>query len=186
MSDRATNKERLYIEADCARALDGDVEKRFRILKQLAREYPKEKRVHQNLAAHYRGRERFYQAVGEYNQVLELDPNFGWALNELAYMYTDVGDFEQASEYFQKYVSISPGDANPVDSMGELYFRMGKLDDALAKYREALEMKPDFYYAYWEIAYIYALKECYPECMKWIDMYIDRAPSFGTRTDGFR
>ncbi|MBN2586992.1 MAG: protein kinase [Candidatus Fermentibacteraceae bacterium] len=186
LSGRATNKERLYIEAACARALDGDVEKRFRILKQLAREYPKEKRVHQELASHYRGRERFYQAVAEYNKVLELDPCFGWALNELAYMYTDIGEFEQAHDYFQRYASISPGDANPIDSMGELYFRMGKLDEAKAKYLEALEVKPDFYYAYWETAYIYALQERYPECMKWIDNFIDRAPSFGTRTDGLR
>ena len=186
LSSRATSKERLYIEAACARALDGDVERRFRILKQLAREYPNEKRVHQNLASHYRGRERFYQAVEEYKKVLELDPHFGWAMNELAYMYTDVGDFDQASEYFQKYISISPGDANPVDSMGELYFRMGRLDDALSKYMEALEIKPDFYYAYWEIAYIYALKECYAECMEWVERYIDMAPSFGTRTDGMR
>ena len=186
LSGRATNKERLYIDAACARALDGDVEKRFRILKQLAREYPKEKRVHQELAAHYRGRERFYQAVAEYNKVLELDPCFGWALNELAYMYTDIEEFEQAYEYFQRSLSISPGDANPIDSMGELYFRMGKLDEAREKYLEALEVKPDFYYAYWEIAYINALQERYPECMKWIDLFIGRAPSFGTGTDGLR
>lgn len=186
LSDRATSKERLYIEAACARALDRDVDKRFQILKQIAREYPKEKHVHYRLASHYRGKRQFYQAVEEYNKVLDLDPNYGLALNELAYMYTDIEDFEQAHEYFQRYALISPGDANPIDSMGELFFRMGKLDDAIAKYQEALEVKPDFYYAYWEIAYIYALKENYSECMKWIDKYLDKAPSFGTRTDGLR
>jgi non-specific serine/threonine protein kinase len=185
-SSRASNKERLYIEAACARALDGDVEKQFRVLNQLAGEYPDEKRVHQNLASHYRGRERFYQALAEYNKVLELDPSFGWVLNELAYMYTDVGEFERAAEYFRRYIAVSPGDANPVDSMGELYFRMGRLDEARQKYREALAIKPDFYYAYWEIAYIHALQENYSECMEWIDRFIDMAPSFGTRTDGMR
>jgi len=185
-SDKATSKERLYIEAACARALERDVEKRFHILKQIAREYPKEKHVHHRLASHYRGKKQFYQAVEEYKKVLDLDPNYGWALNELAYMYTDVEDFEQAHEYFQRYAIISPGDANPIDSMGELFFRMGKLDDAIAKYKEALKVKPDFYYAYWEIAYIYALRENYSECMQWIDKYIDKAPSFGTRTDGLR
>jgi len=185
-SDKATSKERLYIEAACARILERDVEKRFQILKRIAREYPKEKRVHYRLAAHYRGKRQFYQAVEEYKKVLDLDPNYGLALNELAYMYTDIEDFEQAHEYFQRYALISPGDANPIDSMGELFFRMGKLDDAIAKYREALKIKPDFYYAYWEIAYIYALKENYFECMKWIAKHIDMAPSFGTRADGLR
>jgi len=183
-SDKATLKGRLYIEAAYAQTIEQDLEKRYRVLKQIAKEYPHEKRVHHLLASCYRGKKRFYQAVEEYKKVLALDPNFGWALNELAYMYTDIEDFEQASEYFQRYASVSPGDANPIDSMGELYFRMGKLDEAIAKYKEALEIKPDFYYAYWEIAYIYALRENYPEAMKWIDMYIDRAPSLGTKAEG--
>lgn len=185
-SDKATHKGRLYIEAAYAQAIEQDVEKRFRILKQIAKEYPHEKRVHHRLASCYRGKKQFYQAVEEYNKVLELDPNYGWAMNELAYMYTDIEDFEKASEYFQRYASVSPGNANPIDSMGELYFRMGKLNEAIAKYNEALEVKPDFYYAYWEIAYIYALQENYPEALKWIDMYIERAPSFGTRAEGFQ
>ena len=185
-SYKATHKERLYIEAAYAQAIERDVGKRIRILKQIAQGYPKEKRAHHLLASCYRGKKQFYQAVAEYNKVLDLDPKYGWAMNELAYMYTDIEDFEQASEYFNRYRSISPGDANPIDSMAELYFRMGKLDKAIAKYKEALEVKPDFYYAYWEIAYVYALKEDYSESLKWIDLYIEKAPSFGTKADGLR
>ena len=186
LSDRATEKERLYIEAAYARTIEQDADKRFQILKKIARQYPEEKRVHQRLASHYRGQRRFYQAVEEYKKVLELDPNFGWALNELAYMYTDIEEFDQAAEYFQRYAEISPGDANPVDSMGELFFRMGRLDEAIEKYTEALEIKPDFYYAYWEIAYVYALKQMYGETFEWIDRYIEQAPSLGTRAEGCR
>jgi len=186
LSHRATEKERLYIEAAYARTIEQDSQKRFQILQQIARKYPGEKRVHQRLASHYRGQRRYYQAVEEYKKVLELDPNFGWAVNELAYMYTDIEEFDQAAEYFQRYAEISPGDANPVDSMGELYFRMGRLDEAVDQYREALEIKPDFYYAYWEIAYVYALKEMYGETLQWINRYIERAPSLGTRAEGCR
>jgi len=186
LSDRATEKERLYIEAAYARTIEQDTEKRYQTLGKIAREYPGEKRVHHRLASHYRGKRQFYQAVEEYKKVLELDPNYGWALNELAYMYTDIEEFDQAAEYFQRYADISPGDANPVDSMGELNFRMGRLDEAIDKYKEALEIKPDFYYAYWEIAYIYALREMYREALEWIDRYIEHAPSLGTRAEGCR
>jgi serine/threonine protein kinase/Tfp pilus assembly protein PilF len=186
LADRATKKERLYIEAAYARTVEQDQDKRYQLLRQTAREYPREKLAHHYLASYYRGKRQFYQAVEEYKKVLELDPSYGWALNELAYMYTDIEEFEQAAEYFQRYASISPGDANPIDSMGELYFRMGKLDKAIEKYKEALEVKPDFYYAYWEIAYVYALKENYPQTLMWIDEYIDRAPSLGTKAEGCR
>ena len=185
-ADKASRKERMYIEAAYAVSIEGDIKKRFRILKQMAEEFPDEKLVHQLLASHYRVNELFYQAVEEYDKVLELDPNYGWAMNELGYMYSDAGYFDKAHDYLQRYVASSPGDANPIDSMGELYFRMGKLDDALAKYREALELKPDFYYAYWESAYVFALKEDYAEALKWIELFLEKTPSFGTRAEGLQ
>jgi serine/threonine protein kinase/Tfp pilus assembly protein PilF len=184
LSDRASKKEKMYIEASYADTMEQNLDKRFRILKQMAKEFPQEKRVHHLLASHYRVRKLFYQAIEEYNRVLELDPNYGWAMNELAYMYTDVEDYEKAYEYFTRYGALYPGDANPIDSMGELYFRMGKLDKAMSQYKEALKVRPDFYYAYWEVAYVYALMEDYTETMKWIDRFIERAPSVGTKAEG--
>ncbi len=62
----------------------------------------------------------------------------------LAYLYGDLGNFEKANEYLQKYTSLLPGDANPFDSMAEFYLRMGKIDEAIVKYKEAVEAKPDF------------------------------------------
>ncbi|MFC1799903.1 tetratricopeptide repeat protein, partial [Candidatus Eisenbacteria bacterium] len=184
LAHKASKKERMYIEASYADTMEQNIDKRFRILKQMAREFPKEKRVHHLLASHYRVRKLFYQAVEEYNCVLELDPDYGWAMNELAYMYTDVEDYEKAYEYFKKYGALYPGDANPIDSMGELYFRMGKIDKTIAQYKKALEARPDFYYAYWELAYVHAMLEDYPEAMKWIEEFALRAPSLGTRAEG--
>jgi len=184
LAHKASKKERKYIEASYADTMEQNLDKRFRILKQMAREFPREKRVHHLLASHYRVRKLFYQAVEEYNCVLELDPDYGWAMNELAYMYTDVEDYEKAYEYFKKYGSLHPGDANPIDSMGELYFRMGKIDKTIAQYKKALEARPDFYYAYWELAYVHAMLEDYPEAMKWIEEFALRAPSLGTRAEG--
>jgi len=185
-SDRATPRQRLYIDAAYARTIEQDSEKELRLLHEIVRSYPDEKRAHHRLAGYYRAQGRFYQAIEGYKRVLELDPDYGWAINELAYMYTDVEDFEKASEYFERYAKTSPGDANPIDSMGELCFRMGRLDCAIKHYREALALKPDFYYAYWEIAYVSALREDYDGALEWIEAFISNAPSSGTRMEGLR
>jgi serine/threonine protein kinase/tetratricopeptide (TPR) repeat protein len=184
LSGRASRKDRLYIEAAYARAIEQDEARRYRILKQIAEEYPDEKRVHHLLASHFRGRGHLYQAVEEYKRVLDLDPNYGWAMNELAYMYADVGDFDKAAELFSRYAEVSPGEANPIDSMGELYFRMGKLDQAIGKYKQALELKPDFYYADWEIGYVHAFKQDYDEALRWNEEFIENAPAAGTKASG--
>jgi len=183
-SAKATDKEKLYIEAYYARAIEKDPEKRFLIFKQIAEKYPKEKIVHSDLGLYYQGKNMFDQAIEEYQKALKLDPNYGSALNQIAYIYVEMGDFEKAIEYFKRYASVSPGDANPIDSMAELYFRMGRIEEAIAKYKEALEIKPDFYMPSWSIGYIHALRENYPEATKWFDKYITLAPSQGTKAEG--
>ncbi|MFQ6070793.1 MAG: protein kinase, partial [Candidatus Aminicenantales bacterium] len=124
-STKATDKERLYIEASYARAIEKDPEKRFRLLKQLAEKYPKEKRVHYDLASYYRRKKMFQKALEEFDIALKLDPSYGYAINDLGYLYSDMGNYEKAIEYFKRYAALSPEDANPLDSMAELYFRMG-------------------------------------------------------------
>jgi serine/threonine protein kinase/cytochrome c-type biogenesis protein CcmH/NrfG len=185
LSGKATEKERLYIEAAYAGAIERDPEKRIRLLKEIVEKYPKEKVVYYDLGVYYDGRKLFTQAIAELNKALELDPNYGEACNHIAYTYADMGDYEKAIEYFKRYASLSPGDANPIDSMAELYFRMGDLDEAIAKYREALKVKPDFFSSYFALAYVYALKEDYQEAMRCLDQLSDVAPSLGIKGTGY-
>jgi tetratricopeptide (TPR) repeat protein len=183
-SNKATEKERLYIEADYAGMIEGNTEKRMDILKQLATKYPRDKEVHYWLGVGY-GVNRFLnEAVEELNAALKLDPNYGEAINMLGYTYAGMGDFEKAIEYLKRYASVSPGDANPFDSLAEIYLKMGRLEEAIAKYKEVLEIKPDFGSDLY-LGYIYALKEDYIEAMKWIDQYIAVSPSSGRRANGF-
>jgi tetratricopeptide (TPR) repeat protein len=183
-SEKTTDKERLYIEAAYAGRIEDDPEKRFLILKQMAKKYPGEKRVHTSLGSYYRYKIMYKEAIIDLNKALELDPDYGPAINSLAYTYSAMGNYEKAIEYFRRYASVSPGDANPFDSMGELYFKLGNLDKAIDKYKEALEVKPDFGSGPW-IAYIYALKENYAETMKCLDHFIGTAASPGKKAQGY-
>jgi superkiller protein 3 len=151
----------------------------------MARKYPKEKRVYYRLAGYYGGKGMYDKEIEEYNKALELDPNYGSALNGIAYAYSDMGNYEKAIEYFKKYASVSPEDANPIDSMAELYFRMGRLDEAIAKYKETLEVKPDFFQTYWRVGYIYALKQDYDEALKWAEKDIAASPTIGAKGPGY-
>ncbi|MFC2083959.1 protein kinase [Bacteroidota bacterium] len=183
-SKKATEKERLYIEAAYAGSIESDWEKGYRILKQMAKKYPREKRVHISLGTYYRYELNYKEAIIEYNKALELDPEFGPAFNLLAHTYSEMENYEKAIEYFNKYASMSPGDADPYDSMGELYFKLGELDDAIGKFKEALEIKSDFG-SEPRIAYIYALKENYTETMKFLDHIIETARSPGIKMKSY-
>jgi tetratricopeptide (TPR) repeat protein len=106
-----------------------------------------------------------------------LDPSFGPAINELAYLFADQEQYERAIEAYRRYASVSPGDANPFDSMGETYLRMGKLNESITLYQEALRVKPDFYGSYNGLAYAFALNGEYGRALLCIDTLVITAPS---------
>jgi len=184
-SEKATEKERLYINASYTSVIEKNPDNRLRIYEEMAIKYPKEKRVHLMLGTLYKGKRSFSKSIEEHNKALELDPDYGIVMNEIAYTYTYLKNYEKAIEYFKKYASVSPGDANPHDSLGDLYFRMGMLDESITKYKEALKIKPDLYLTPTSIGYIYALRENYSEAMKWIENFLNTATSPGWKAEGY-
>jgi len=185
LSHQATEKGRFYIESDYAFRVERNSENAIRILEQMVKKYPKEKRAHVALGyIYYWGKGLTNESIEELNKVVELDPNYGGAFNDMAYIYMDMEDYEKALESCERYASVSPGDANPFDTWGDIYLRMGRLDESIEKYKKALEVKPDFVYTSWVIGYIYALKEDYSEAMRWIDQFIALTPSLGLRYEG--
>ncbi len=80
-----------------------------------------------------------------------------------------MGQYDEALRLFARYAALNPGDANPLDSIGEPYVQDGPADVAEAKYREALEMKPDFFCACASLSYVACLREDYAAAYHWID-----------------
>jgi serine/threonine protein kinase/tetratricopeptide (TPR) repeat protein len=182
-SQKTTVKEKLYINAMYAWRLERDSTKSVSFFNQLIEDYPKEKRAYYFLATNYRWYGSGKKAIDNLRTAVNLDPSYRLAINELADIYANEGNFPEAIEYFKKNISSSIGDARPFDVMGDLYFKMGKLDEAIENYQEAIKIKPELS-SNWKIAYIYALKEDYQETMKWIDQFIDKARSKGIKGEG--
>ncbi len=145
LAEKATEKESLLIEAVYATYIERDYEKARHIWHVMRDKFPREKLVHLWLGlARYWVYGREEELIAGLNRTLELAPNDGQALCTLAYLYAYAGDFERALEYAERYASVLPGDANPVDTVADIYFKMGRLDEAVIKYEEALAIKPDF------------------------------------------
>jgi serine/threonine protein kinase/Flp pilus assembly protein TadD len=183
-SEKATEKERLYIDARYNASVDGDREAYLNILNTIINKYPKEKRVYYELAQVHRNYDAV-KAIALFKKALELDPNYGVVLNDLAYTYVNLGEFDKAIEYFKRYAVASPGDANPLDSLAELYFEMGRFEESIAKYKEAVEIKPDFFNSLRNGAYVYTVLEDYTKAIGFIQEFIAIAPSPAIKAEGY-
>lgn len=175
LSARASEKERLYIEAEYARGIEGDAARANRLLLELADKYPQEKYAHYEIGRHFYQAARYIEAVRAMEAAVALDPTFGPAFNMLGYAHGKAGDFARAEEVLDRYAALHPGDPNPIDSQAELYLRMGLLDKAEAKYREALALRSDFSSPSRGLFYIFALREDYGEARRWLEDYIARS-----------
>ncbi|MEJ2719638.1 MAG: protein kinase [bacterium] len=183
LSSQAPEKDRLWIEAMYAEMIKHDREEFGLRLKELVARYPKEKTAFVQLGIYYRDKHLYDEAEDALGKALDLDPVYGEALNSLAYNYAAKKDYQTAIEYFKRYAAAYPGDANPHDSMAEIYFRMGDLDRAIESYRDALAIKPDFG-SNRPLAYIYGFEEDYPRAIETLETYIAKAPSPGLEAGG--
>ena len=184
--EKGPEKERLLIQAAIAWNVENSRQKWEKLMLETIQRYPKEKWAHFYLAAGYFAEGRSKEAIAEWQIALQLDSGFGPALNALGYAYAGNGEFGKAIDCFQRYASVNPGDANPFDSMAEIYFKMGKLEEAAAKYKEVLEMNPQFYQSYAPLAYVNFLKQDFEEGNANLDRYLAQAISPGLAAEGYR
>ena len=180
LKKRVPGREGEYIEAVRTLTADRNAEKYLELMKKLIAEFPKEKRYPFELGNFYSGRARFDEAAPWFAKTLDLDPNFGPALNLSAYLRTYQNDYQGALGFLERYAAVQPGDANPHDSLGDLHFKFGKLEAAVAKYQEALAIKPDFG-TEWKVAYTYALMEDYKQAMAWAERFKAKAANEALR-----
>ncbi|MCK5572388.1 MAG: tetratricopeptide repeat protein, partial [Bacteroidetes bacterium] len=181
-SHEVTDLERRYIEAEYVRWKEGGT---TQIYESIVRDYPKEKHVFYLLARDCEATDT-ERAIEYLMKALELDPNYIFALNMLGYSYMRLGEFDRARDYFEQYASVLPDNPNVFDCMGELYFRTGKLDMAVAEYKKTTEMDPNFFYSWTGLAYISAIREDYGTALGYIERMIAYAPSPAIAAAGYR
>ncbi|BDC52436.1 hypothetical protein F183_A47510 [Bryobacterales bacterium F-183] len=90
--------------------------------------------------AMYEKQKKFDLAEAEFRRVLKDDPDNASALNYLGYMLADRNvRIPEAYEMIKKAVDKEPSNGAYLDSLGWVYFRMGRLDEAEKYLKVALE-----------------------------------------------
>ncbi len=84
------------------------------------------------------------KAVAEFRQLLASDPDYHAALNYLGFMFAERGEnLTEARAMIEKAVALEPDNGGYVDSLGWVYYRLGRLEDARATLERAARLDID-------------------------------------------
>jgi tetratricopeptide (TPR) repeat protein len=113
-------------------------------LKQIIKIDPNEAEPHFHLATLYDRTNRFPLAEQELQTATKLKPNYDMALNYLGFSYADKNiKLEEAERLINDAISSDPHNPAYLDSMGWVYYRMGKFDRARDFLTEAVAQAND-------------------------------------------
>ena len=135
--------ERARLEFEAA-SLSGDHAAAQRSLTAWARLTPNDPAVWQSMAQTNMNGHRYEDAKRAWQRALAAAPDDVNLLNQLGYAAAYAGDLNTATQALQRYQSLRPGDANPFDSLGDVYFVLGNLHEAEASYLAAAKKDPAF------------------------------------------
>src|SRR4030042_2298143 len=99
----------------------------------------------------YRQRE-ISKAIQAYQKVIELDPTYVEAYNNLGIIYQDIGDFDKALEayqkaieYYQKALNVNPLHGETHYNIGLLYEQLKNFNLAISHYQKFIRLSSKTY-----------------------------------------
>ncbi len=100
--------------------------------------------VHMLIGMIHEMRQDVPQAQSAYEKVLEINPRFGPAANNLAYLYSEHGgDKEKALQLAQTAKEVLPEDPRISDTLGWILYKRGIYERAISLLRESAEKLGD-------------------------------------------
>ena len=72
-------------------------------------------------------------------RALKLQPNDGFYIDSLGWVYYQKGEYPRAVEQLERAVEITVDDPTIIEHLADAYEKVGKSDRAVTRYREALK-----------------------------------------------
>jgi len=82
----------------------------------------------------------YARAIQAYQKVIEIDPGYAEAYNNLGIIYQDAGDFDRALSAYQKAIEINPRYEKALNNLGVLLYLKGRYEESIRAFQKALAL----------------------------------------------
>ncbi|WP_404405872.1 tetratricopeptide repeat protein [Pelagibacterium halotolerans] len=123
---------------------EGAAEAYSQLLDAIDGERPRDWRFYYVRGIAYERASNWDAAEADFLHALELNPEQPQVLNYLGYTWVDKGmNLETALDMIQRAVEMRPRDGYIIDSLGWAYFKLGRIEDAVAELERAVSLLPN-------------------------------------------
>ncbi len=123
---------------------EGAVEAYTNVLELVDADLPRYWFIHYARAISYHQLDDWPPAEADFRRALELNPEQPNVLNYLGYSLVEQRrNFDEALDMIQRAVAARPESGYIVDSLGWVYYRLGRFDEAVAPMERAVELEPN-------------------------------------------
>jgi len=158
------------------------------IFNQFAVDNPTIYHIYLNIGDCYREMQDFKTAIQQYEGAIEKAKLASDTLIQakgmasIGEVYLRQNDFKSSQEYFKKSLELNPKDEVLAYNVAEIYFNNQKVDDAIAYYILATQIKPDWGTPFQKLGYAYLNKADYNKAIESFNQFLlvepnsDQAP----------
>ena len=101
---------------------------------------------------------KYEKAIAEAQQAVEISPNAAFAVSNLGWILRCAGRPEEGIPLLKKAIRLNPiSHVTEFDVLGRAYFLAGRYEEAIAEYKTAVKVDPDYRDAHVGLASIYAI-----------------------------
>ena len=107
------------------------------------------------LAVQSQQKGNFEVAKNLYNKILEVEPNFIDAQNNLGNVFKELGENQKAISCYEKAIEIDPTFLSAHNNLGVLFNKLEEKQKAISCYEKAIEIDPTFLSAHYNLGNIF-------------------------------
>jgi len=117
-------------------------------------------------------------SLANYNEVIELKPNYAEAYYNRGCVYDDLGQHWLAIQDYDKAIELKPDLAEAYGNRGNAYQRQGDYERAIADLSKFIELKADDAKAYYNRGTVYAKQGDYEQAIQDFGKAIELKPDY--------
>ena len=103
--------------------------------------------------------EEWVKAISFFLKVVEIEPDYAMAYNNLGYNYGKQGNNTKAIELLEQSIELDPNNASAYMNLGIAYEVRSILGKAILMLEKAIEIEPDYAMAYYNLGIAYRMQE---------------------------